>query len=60
MKKMAENLAAHLQEIVMVGGAAAVAVGVGMLSLPWGFIVGGALAIAGGVLSILGREGDGR
>lgn len=60
MKGIAKTLATHLAELILVAGAAAVAVGAGMISLPWGFIVGGGLAIAGAVLSIYGSEDDKR
>ena len=56
MKNLRKTLQKRSAELVLVGGATAVAVGVGMLSLPWGVIVGGLLAIAGAVLSILGGE----
>lgn len=54
MKNLVNCLVKHLAELVMVGGAAAVAVGAGMLSLPAGLIVGGGLAVAGAVLSLWG------
>lgn len=59
MKRILNYLKGHAAEIVMGGGAAAMAVGAGMLSLPWGFIVGGVLALAGGALSLYGTEDDG-
>lgn len=54
MKNLVNCLVKHLAELVMVAGAAAVAVGAGMLSLPAGLIVGGGLAVAGAVLSLWG------
>lgn len=58
MKQLVKSLAVHLAELVLVGGAAAVAVGAGMIYLPAGLIVGGALAAAGAALSIMGEAGD--
>ncbi len=54
MKNLVNCLAKHLGELVLVGGAAVVAVGVGMIYLPAGLITGGGLAIAGAVLSLWG------
>ncbi len=41
MKKMVYGLMAHLGELVLLAGAAAVAVGAGMIYLPAGLITGG-------------------
>lgn len=65
MRKMVKGLTGHLGELVLLAGAAAVAVGVGMIYLPAGLIAGGCLAIVGAVLSMWGGEnaergGDGR
>ena len=54
MRKMVKGLAEHLGELVVLAGAAAVTVGVGMIYLPAGLIAGGGLAIAGAVLSMWG------
>ena len=54
MRKMVKGLAEHLGELVLLAGAAAVTVGVGMIYLPAGLIAGGGLAIAGAVLSMCG------
>jgi len=54
MKRIANCVMSHLAEIVMLVGAAAVSVGVGMMYLPAGLIAGGALAIAGAVMSLYG------
>lgn len=54
MRNMVNCLVRHLPELVMVAGAASVAVGAGMLCLPAGLIVGGGLAVAGAVLSLWG------
>lgn len=54
MRNMVNCLVKHLPELVMVAGAAAVAVGAGMFCLPAGLIVGGGLAVAGAVLSLWG------
>ena len=56
MKKMVDGLMGHLGELVLLAGAAAVAVGTGMIYLPAGLITGGALAIAGAVLSMWGDD----
>lgn len=45
-------------DLVLLGGAVAVAVGAGMICLPAGLIAGGVLAIAGAVLSSLGGGGE--
>lgn len=58
MKKLLKNLARYAVDLVLVAGAAAVAVGAGMIYLPAGLITGGVLAIAGAVLSSL-SGGDG-
>ena len=46
----------HLGELVLLAGAAAVAVGAGMIYLPAGLIAGGVLAGAGAVLSMWGGD----
>lgn len=56
MRKMVKGLAEHLNELVLLAGAAAVAVGAGLIFVPAGLITGGVLAIAGAALSILGGE----
>ena len=54
MRKLIKTLAQYAIDLVLVAGAAAVAVGAGMIYLPAGLITGGVLAIAGAVLSNLG------
>lgn len=54
MKNLLKGLARCGIDLVLLGGAAAVAVGAGMIYFPAGLIAGGALAIAGAVLSSLG------
>lgn len=54
MKKLRKALAKYAPDVVLIAGAAAVAVGAGMIYLPAGVITGGVLAIAGVVLSTLG------
>lgn len=54
MKKLRKALAKYAPDVVLIAGAAAVAVGAGMIYLPAGVITGGVLAIAGVVLSALG------
>lgn len=56
MKKLVNGLMGHLAELVLLAGAAAMAVGAGMIYLPAGLITGGGLAIAGAVLSMWGDE----
>lgn len=56
VKKMVNGLMGHLGELVLLAGAAAVAVGTGMIYLPAGLIAGGGLAIAGAVLSMWGDD----
>jgi len=54
MKRMAKVLVGHLAELILLAGAAAVAVGAGMIYLPAGLITGGGLAVAGAVISLVG------
>ncbi len=54
MEKLKKALGRLVSDLALIGGAAAIAVGVGMYSLPAGLIAGGVLAIAGVVLSVLG------
>lgn len=54
MKRIANCLMTHLAELVFLAGAASVTVGAGMIYLPAGFITGGALAVAGAVISLFG------
>lgn len=56
LKKIANGLVKHLAELALLGGAAAVAVGAGLIYLPAGLITGGGLAIAGAVLSLWGDD----
>ena len=58
MKKLVNGLMGHLDELVLLTGAVAVATGVGMIYLPAGLIAGGVLAIAGAVLSMWGEGSD--
>ena len=67
MKRLAAILAGMAWDLMLVLGAAAVAVGAGMIYLPAGFITGGMLAMALAALGALaepgrkrnGKEGDG-
>lgn len=54
MEKLKKALGRFVSDLALIGGAAAIAIGVGMYSLPAGLIAGGVLAIAGVVLSVLG------
>lgn len=45
----------HLPMLALLSGAAAMTVGAGMIYLPAGFLLGGALTMAGAVLSIWGE-----
>lgn len=59
MRKMVRGLTGHLSELALLAGAAAVAVGAGMIYLPAGLIAGGVLCIIGAVLSLWGGEDGG-
>lgn len=54
MDKLKKALGRFVSDLALIGGATAIAVGVGMYSLPAGLIAGGLLAIAGVILSVLG------
>ena len=54
MDKLKKALGRFVSDLALIGGATAIAVGVGMYSLPAGLISGGVLAIAGVILSVLG------
>lgn len=54
MKQFWRGLSRYAADLIMVAGAAAVAIGAGMVYLPAGLIVGGMLAVAGAVLNSLG------
>lgn len=58
MRKIANGLLGHLAELALLGGAALVAVGAGLMRLPAGLIAGGGLMIAGAVLSLWGGEAE--
>ncbi len=58
MKEIANGLVKHLAELALLGGAALVAVGAGLIYLPAGLIEGGGLMIAGAVLSLWGGEAE--
>lgn len=58
MRKIANGLLGHLAELALLGGAALVAVGSGLICLPAGLITGGGLMIAGAVLSLWGGEAE--
>lgn len=58
MKNLVKGLARYCTDLVLLGGAVAVAFGAGMIYLPAGLIAGGVLAIAGAVLSSLGGGGE--
>lgn len=56
MKRWKKALGRMSADLVLVAGAAAVAVGAGLIYLPAGLITGGALAMAGAVLGAMGRR----
>ena len=58
MTRFVRGVVKYCTDLVMIAGAAAVAMGCGMIYLPAGLIAGGVLAIAGAVLSGMGG-GDG-
>lgn len=55
MKKLLKFTNDTLPTGLLVLGAAAVSVGIGMIWLPIGVIVAGGMSIAGGVLMMMGR-----
>lgn len=55
MKKLLKFMNDALPTGLLVLGAAAVSVGIGMIWLPIGVIVAGGMSIAGGVLMMMGR-----
>ena len=57
-RSLIRGFARYCTDLVLLGGAVAVAVGAGMIYLPAGLIAGGVLAIAGAVLSSLGGGGE--
>ncbi len=58
MKRLWEALAAAAPTVLVVLGAAAMAVGIGMIYLPAGVIAGGALSVLAGVVLIRGGGDD--
>lgn len=56
MKRLCAALRRCAADILLILGAAAVAVGAGMIYLPAGLISGGVLAIAGAVLESIGGD----
>lgn len=58
MEKLKKALGRFASDLALIGGATAIAVGVGMYSFPAGLIAGGVLAIVGVVLSVLGGGDD--
>ncbi len=58
MRRLLEALAASVPTVLVILGAAAVAVGVGMIYLPAGVIAGGLLTAAAGVVLIRGGGDD--
>lgn len=58
LKTLKKALSLAIPTVLIVGGAAAISVGVGLISLPAGIIAGGVLAVALGVLEALGGADD--
>ncbi|MBR2934900.1 MAG: hypothetical protein IKB79_04915 [Oscillospiraceae bacterium] len=58
MKKLLKTVNDLLPTGLLVLGAAAVSVGIGMFCLPAGVIAAGGMAVAGGVLMMLGRRSE--
>lgn len=58
LKKSKRDKTGLLATALLVLGAAAVSIGAGLIFPPAGFIAGGLLAIAAGVLTALGEGGD--
>lgn len=59
MKKLARGLVRNWSLIAILAGAALVTAGAGMIFLPAGFLTGGGMAIAGGILSVWGEDEGG-
>ena len=58
MEKVKHILCSYALDLIMGVGAAAVTIGAGMIYLPAGWIVGGALVIAGAGINSLSGGGD--
>ena len=58
MEKVKHILRSYALDLIMGVGAAAVTIGAGMIYLPAGWIVGGALVIAGAVINSFSVGGD--
>lgn len=58
MKKLKKAIVKSVPDLILIGGAALVAVGAGMIYLPAGLIVGGVLVIAGVALSAMDGGGE--
>lgn len=58
MNNWKKGVSKYSTDLVMVGGAAAMVVGIGLIYVPAGMIAAGILAMAGAMLSILGGGGD--
>lgn len=56
LKKAAGSAAAWAPDVLMIGGAASVAYGSGLIYRPAGFIVAGVLVIVGGVMLARGAQ----
>lgn len=50
MRELKNNLAGHLGDFALLGGAVLVSVGAGLIYMPAGLIVGGGLLILGAIL----------
>lgn len=59
MEKVKHILRSYALDLIMGVGAAAVTIGAGMIYLPAGWIVGGALVISGAVINSFSGGGDG-
>ena len=58
MNDWKKGVSKYATDLVMIGGAAAVVVGIGLIYVPAGLIAAGILAMAGAMLSILGGGGE--
>lgn len=56
MENLRKGLVKYAPDLVLIAGAALVTIGAGLYSVPAGFIVAGALLIAGVALSSMGGD----
>jgi hypothetical protein len=54
VRSLGPPVVGFLEDAALIGGACLVAYGVWLMSPPWGFVVGGALLMAGSILKARG------